>query len=406
MTRIPAFRLTTLSLALLSLVLVGFGILNYQQRGLYQNPDDGVSWIETPQGVTAWIVVRGGPADRAGIHEGDQLKAINGQPITTAVEAVQQIYQLGVWSLANYSLTRNGEPFDTSLVLDAQGTAGSVRNYLALVGLLYLLIGTFILFRRWTARKSRHFYVFCLASFVLYTFAYTGKLNLFDWTIYWFNVAAWVLQPALFLHFCLTFPERSTLLRERRYLAPLLYLPGTLLGAIHVLVAVNILVLPLPLLQARWLLDRIELFYLGAYFLAGALALHYAYARATDPVLKHQLKWVTRGTWIAIVPFAALYALPYFLGFVPNAWMNASALFLVFLPVTFAYAIVRYRMMDVDILFRRGISYTLATASIVGLYFGLIALFADFFRATFPPINSRGAWVLVVVVTAVLFNRW
>src|SRR5271166_934768 len=263
MTRIPAFRLTTLSLALLSLVLMGFGIFNYQQRGLYQAPDDGVNWIETPQGVTAWIVVRGGPADRAGIREGDQLKAINGQTITTDTEAAQQIYKLGVWSLANYSLTRNGEPFDTSLVLDAQNTAGSVRNYLALVGLLYLLVGTFILFRRWTARKSRHFYVFCLASFVLYTFAYTGKLNLFDWMIYWLNVAAWVLQPALFLHFCLTFPERSTLLRERRYLASLLYLPGALLGAVHVLVAVDILVLPLPLKQASWLLDRIELFYLG-----------------------------------------------------------------------------------------------------------------------------------------------
>lgn len=404
MTRIPAFRLTTLSLALLSLVLVGFGILNYQQRGLYQVPDDGVSWIESPQGVTAWIVVHGGPADRAGIHEGDQLKAINGQPVTSPAEAVQQIYQLGVWSLANYSLTRNGEPFDTSFVLVAQGTSGSVRNYLALVGLLYLLIGTFILFRRWTARKSRHFYVFCLASFVLYTFAYTGKLNLFDWAIYWLNVAAWVVQPALFLHFCLTFPERSTLLRERRYLAPLLYLPGVLLGAIHVLVAMDILVLPLPLLQARWLLDRVELFYLGAYFLAGALALHYAYIRSSDPVLKHQLKWVTRGTWAAIVPFAALYALPYFLGFVPNAWMNASALFLAVLPVTFGYAIVRYRLMDVDIIFRRGIAYTLATAGIVGLYFGIIALFADFFRATFPPINSRGAWVVAIVITAVLFQ--
>ncbi|HXW14761.1 MAG TPA: ATP-binding protein [Terriglobia bacterium] len=404
MTRIPSFRLTTLSLALLSLVLVGFGILNYQQRSQYQNPDDGVSWIDSSQGVTAWIVVRGGPADRAGIREGDQLKAINGQPITAAVEAVQQIYKLGVWSLANYSLARNGEPFDTSLVFDAQGIDGSVRNYLAMVGLLYLLIGTFILFRRWTARKSLHFYVFCLASFVLYTFTYTGKLNAFDWTIYGLNVAAWVLQPALFLHFCLTFPERSKILREHRYLAPLLYLPGAILGTIHALVAVNVLVLPLPLLQARWVLDRAELFYLGAYFLAGALALHYAYVRASDPVLKHQLKWVTRGTWVAIVPFAALYALPYFLGFVPNAWMNASALFLAVLPITFGYAIVRYRLMDVDIIFRRGISYTLATAGIVGLYFGLIALFADFFRATFPPINSRGAWVVAIVLTAVLFQ--
>ena len=400
MNRTPAFRLTTLSLALLSLVLVGFGFLNYQQRGLFQNPDDGVSWIDTPQGVTAWIVARGGPADRAGIHEGDQLKAINGQAIMTEAEAVQQIYRLGVWSLAAYSLSRNGEPFETSLVLDAQANAGSVRHYLALVGLLYLLIGTFILFRRWTARKSGHFYVFCLASFVLYTFAYTGKLNLFDWTIYWLNVAAWVLQPALFLHYCLTFPEPLPPLRERRYLTPLIYLPGVALGAFHALVATDVLVLPVSLLQARWLLDRIELFYLGAYFLAGALALQYAYSRASTAVLKHQLKWVTLGTWVAIVPFAALYALPYFLGFVPNTWMNASALSLVFLPVTFGYAIVRYRLMDVDIIFRRGLSYTLATAGIVGVYFGIIALSADFFRATVP----RSAWVVAIVLTAILFQ--
>ncbi len=301
MTRIPPFRLTTLSLALLSLVLVVFGALNFQQRGLYQAPDDGVSWIDSPQGVIAWIVIRGGPADRAGIREGDQLRAINGRPVPTAAEAVQQVYRTGVWSLAAYNLVRNGEPFDTSLVLVPQGTASSVRHYLALVGLLYLLIGTYILFRRWTARKSLHFYVFCLASFVLYTFAYTGKLNLFDWTIYWLNEAALLLQPALFLHFCLTFPERSSLIRERRYLVPFLYLPGALLGVVHVLVAADILVLPLSLLQSRWLLDRVELFYLAAYFVAGALALQHSHARAGDPVLKHQLKWVTRGTWLAIV---------------------------------------------------------------------------------------------------------
>jgi two-component system, NtrC family, sensor kinase len=402
MNKIPSFRLTTLSLALLSLVLLGFGILNYQQRDEYQIPDDGVTWIDSQQGITAWIVSKGGPGDRAGIREGDLLKAINGQLVTTQAETVQQIYRLGVWTLASYSLTRNREPFDTSLVLTPQSS--SIRNYLALVGLLYLLIGTFVLFRRWTARKSLHFYLLCLASFILYTFAYSAKFNLFDWTIYWLNVAAWVLQPALFLHFCLTFPEPSALIRERRYVAPLLYLPGIVLGLVHLLVAMNILVFPLPLTQARWVLDRVELFYLGAYFLAGALALHHAYARAVDPLLKHQLKWVTRGTWVAIVPFATLYALPYFLGLVPNIWMNGTALFLAVLPVTFGYAIVRYRLMDVDIVFRRGIAYTLATAGIVGLYFGAIAFFADFFRATLPPINSRGTWIIAIVLTAVLFQ--
>lgn len=236
-----------------------------------------------------------------------------------------------------------------------------------------------------------------------YTFSYTGKLNLFDWTVYWLDVVALLLQPALFLHFCLSFPERQSFVRERRYLIPVVYLPAAVLGAIHFLVAAGFLVLPLPLLQVRWLLDRIEFLYLAAYFLAGAVALQYSYARARDPLRKHQLKWVTRGTYLAIVPFAALYALPYFLGFVPNAWMNVSALSLVFLPLTFGYAIVRYRLMDVDIIFRRGIAYTLATASIVGLYFGLIALFADFFRSTIP-ITSRGGWVLAIIITAILFQ--
>jgi len=56
-----------------------------------------------------------------------------------------------------------------------------------------------------------HFYVFCLVSFIFYAFKFTGKLNQFDWTIYWGNVAAWLLQPALFLHFVLTFPEKARL---------------------------------------------------------------------------------------------------------------------------------------------------------------------------------------------------
>jgi len=265
------------------------------------------------------------------------------------------------------------------------------------------VIGAFILLRRWTSRYSLHFYLFCLASYVLYSFSYTGKLNSFDWAIYWLNVAATLLQPALFLHFCLRFPERASFIRERRFAIPLVYLPGAFLGLVHVMVASGVWVLPVSLLTARWVLDRIELIYLALYFLAGATCLQYSFNRTRVPLLKQQLKWVTRGTYLAVVPFALFYALPYFLGFIPPTWMKFSALSLVFLPLTFGYAIVRYRLMDVDIIFRRGIAYTLATAAIAGIYLGSVALLADIFHSWIP-ITGRGGWLLGIIVTALLFQ--
>ena len=56
-----------------------------------------------------------------------------------------------------------------------------------------------------TAPKSTHFYVFCLISFVLYSFQYTTQFDTFDWIIYWGNIAAGAIQPALFLHFAFSF---------------------------------------------------------------------------------------------------------------------------------------------------------------------------------------------------------
>jgi PAS domain S-box-containing protein len=403
MTKAPPYRFTSLSLAILSMTLIAFATINLQQRVHYRLPDDGVSWLDSEKGVRAWIVTPDGPGERAGIREGDLLESIDKRPIHTAADAGRQIFSDEVWSQANYLLVRNGEKFQTSLVLVPQKAAASVRYYLSLVGLIYLVVGTYILFRRWTAPKSLHFYVFCLASFILYTFSYTGKLNLFDWTVYWLQVVALLIQPALFLHFCLGFPEQNTLVRGRRYAIPCLYIPGAALAVVHVLVAMELMVIPMPLLHVRWLLDRVEFVYLAVYFLLGAVVLHRAYSRAQVPLLKQQLKWVTRGTWLAIVPFAACYAVPYFLGFIPNSWMNLSALSLVFLPVTFGYAIVRYRLMDVDVIFRRGIAYTLATAAIVAAYFGAIGLFADYFRSSIP-ITSRGGWILAVVVTALVFQ--
>ena len=47
--------------------------------------------------------------------------------------------------------------------------------------------------------------------FLLYSFHYSGKLNDFDKVVNLGNVAAGILAPTMFLHFCLVFPDPATM---------------------------------------------------------------------------------------------------------------------------------------------------------------------------------------------------
>jgi PAS domain S-box-containing protein len=143
--------------------------------------------------------------------------------------------------------------------------------------------------------------------------------------------------------------------------------------------------------------------YGSLFFLAAATVLWYSYRRASTTILRQQLKWVTRGTILAIIPYSLFYVLPYLMGSLPGATMKISALSLALLPLTFGYAIFRYRLMDVDLIFKRGVVYTLAAAIVVGMYFGLVAGVAELVHMQQRNSGPMGL-ILAVVVTALLFD--
>src|ERR1700722_19586836 len=91
------------------------------------------------------------------------------------------------------------------------------------------------------------------------------------------------------------------------------------------------------------------------------------------------------------------------MGSLPATGMKLSVLSLGLLPLTFGYAIFRYRLMDVDLIFKRGVVYTLAAAAVVGMYFGLVAGVATLVQMRQPGTGPVGL-ILAVVVTALLFD--
>src|SRR6266704_2989753 len=395
MNRDFQIRFTAILLALITAAAATLAWINFQKESEFQIPYDGVWWIERNGNLTADRVEPDGPADKAGIRNGDRLLAVNQHAVNSTAALIHQLYRTGAWSKATYSLQRQSIPLDSVVILVP--VERSLNQWLRLIALIYLGIGVYVLLRRWTAPGSTHFYIFCLVSFVFYAFKYTGKFNPFDWTIYWGNVIAWLLQPALFLHFVLTFPEERGFIRKNRWALPLIYMPAALLLGVQIF-AISFLRASERL---RWNLERLQMGYLAVFFVAAAGVLWYSYRRASTPILRQQLKWVTRGTILAITPFTLFYVIPYLSGALPTTAMKVSVLSLGVLPLTFGYAIFRYRLMDVDLIFKRGAAYTLAALAIAGVYFTVIGLVAEVVHTRIPSAGTTGL-VLAIVVTTLL----
>jgi two-component system, NtrC family, sensor kinase len=390
-------RITATLLALFTGAAVLCAGFNLAQENRYQTPTDGVSWVEGPGGLVAQRVPDNSPGEKAGVKAGDLLVAANDEPIARGAQLAEQMWHTGPFNIIHYTLVRSGIRLQDVLVdLDAQDR--SINQGFRLIALVYLGIGLYVLLRRWTAPHSTHFYIFCLASFVLYAFQFTGKLNEFDYIVYWGGIAASSLQPALFLHFAQAFSRDGQ--RGRRWLVVPTYLPGAALVGVQVLAQTEWQATEL----LRHRLDQVGTGYEALFYVLAA-AVFYAHFRSADaPLQRQQLKWLTWGTVLAIGPFTLFSAIPYMADVtMPDVATKVAGICLVFLPLTFSWAIVRYRMMDVDLIFKRGVTYTLATAALVGLYFVLVAVAAELVHTRLP---ALGIWGLMaaIIVTALLFD--
>src|SRR5579871_1254993 len=379
-------RVGAVVLAIATMAAIVFALLNFDQRVRFETPDDGVSWRDTDRGIEAQQVLASSPAEKAGIRVGDVLVEVGDVPVHRAVDVTKKLWHAGLWTQVRYKLARNGEEIEPSLVLAPAEKPASIENYLRFAGLLYLFIGFFILWKRWNAPRAIHFYIFCLVSFIFCSFHYSGKLDTFDYEIYWANIVATMLAPALLLHFALVFPERGQGISRSLGKLAIVYGPALALTLLHVAVASRSMGF-IPWVGSRVVLAQLELSYFGLCCIAAGLVFYLTFRKTQPGVLRQQLKWLTAGTLVGTLPCSLLYILPFAIGLPVMQWMKFSVLSLILIPICFGYAIIRYRLMDVDIIFKRGIAYTAATAAVLAVFFALVGLIGLVFHT-----QANGVW--------------
>jgi PAS domain S-box-containing protein len=404
-------------------LLVTAGILNFAQRLRHETPPwDGVRWADTKQGIIAETVEPGSAAARAQIVPGDRLIGISlnddyYEEVAHARDAQIYLDQAGVGGTLHYAISRPSYPPETrDYYADLTGLEATHKwtprdLYINLIGLVYLFVGFFVLFRHGgRAPFALHFASLCLAAFVFHSYTPVGTYRDLDLAVAFLRNAAFILFPPLFLHFCLVYPERQQLFQNRRWRAALLYAPAMLLLVLATFVFLRGALVPLvpPLRQVPGPSESFVGFFYKlsfAHFVAALFGSVFFLVRtwitAKSAVVRQQMKWLIWGSLLAIAPFTFLYAVAYLLGTQTDPWLtDAAVLPLILIPLAFGYSVVRYRLMDVELVVRRVFVYVLTTLAI-SLMVGAVVYLAGLYALRADEGSNSGEITLGVVVAIV-----
>jgi signal transduction histidine kinase len=134
----------------------------------------------------------------------------------------------------------------------------------------------------------------------------------------------------------------------------------------------------------------------------------YRYRRVSSPLQRQQTKWVVFGLAVPCIVIVIGYMLLFFPALDESNSLYQLALnvvneFLILLvPLSFGFAMLRYRLWDIDVLINRTLVYVALTASLALVYVGLIIGLQALLRGLINQDNSV-AIVLSTLVIAALF---
>jgi sigma-B regulation protein RsbU (phosphoserine phosphatase) len=345
----------------------------------YSGPTDapveiGMDAKQVDDGLLVNTVSPGSPAEKAGLRVGDTIAAIDGRSVSAAEDGMDALWTLWFQShpgeAVHLTLKRPGlaAPFTIDPVFRRPAGAGdsAARRRAGRILLLYpavfLIVALAVLFLR-VQDVNAWLLALLFAAFIAQApaaFAFRAAPHPLRDFLYLFETFWSSLLTPLFYFFFAVFPTRSVFDRKMPWLKWVLLVVNALLrlgnvgpGRPEALAFLFHFFSP----QSLGVM-RIVLAY-GAVML-GLAALLLNVIRARDVQEYRKLKVMLWGTVVGVGP-AILIGIAYDLRNleIPFWMIFTQAVFLFVLPLSFAYAVVKHRVMDIPLLLRRSARYFL-----------------------------------------------
>jgi len=374
------------SVAIIVLVLTPFWAVRW-----YRLPFLG-ALFET-NNVVSSVNVKGWPATEQGVKYLDRLVALNGERLPS-VRDFERILAANGYEPIQMSLVKpDGEAYDVEVTPIPFPFADFVALFIVpyLMGLAFLGIGLWAYRLRSDLWESRALLFFVSGASIL-------TATLFEISTTRYTNMLWGLGVLLsaggLMYLALVFPQPTRIVRRNPNLR---MLPWGFLALLAPMMVIVVVAPPSPYAYTKWWQYGYLCIVLGFVSLVGMLTWRIFKSRSN--IVRQQSRVIIFGTLLALLPIMVYLSL---LGTGQATEFRAWVFFppMIIMPLSITYAILRYRLLDVDRILSRLLAYLLTLAVAFGAFYGLIALLSillqDVMHATNPLVIAGYLLLLAV----------
>jgi phosphoserine phosphatase RsbU/P len=384
----------------------------------------GIDTLPTSTGIQITDVYRNSPAEKSGLRAHDLIVAINGGALTSQSSCSAALQDVWLRSRPGdhvvLKIVRAGQlqPLVITGTFRAAVARGDkvpltqrVANFLVnSYPILFLVVGLVVLFLRIEDRNAwllaLVFATFIAASAIPDPVAVAShSIRVF---LYAYRTVFHSLLPGLFYFFFAVFPTRSPIDRKAPWLKWLLLAVGACLGFGGIRDG-DLDVLPfLTALAGKNFWGNVRMVIGNGTVILGLVSLLLNFLSASNKEDKRKLKVVLWGTVVGVTPAVVIRLVSDLYSIHIPFWLNfVYVLFLFVFPLSFAYAVVKHRVMDVPVLLKRSARYfvvergflILILAISVGITFWFGEAFSQHFSAGSKAAIPVGATFGVLVIS-------
>jgi serine phosphatase RsbU (regulator of sigma subunit) len=358
----------------------------------------------------------GGPAQNTGLAIDERVVSIEGIPANElrALNDLAARLRRGDW--VTYRIDRpEGSTEIPIRLISPLHSPPLVAEILTscLVGLISLLVSLFVFYRKSEDRRAHVLLALSMLTAVGFIgFSEPDAGNVLGFSLGWqtglFYAAVMVVIfyiVAALLHLCLIFPRARPVLRDNPRLILWLYLaPAPLLASF---VVARSLASPVDRTVSR-ALGLVAVIWIMAYLALVCIAVIRNH-REAGPEEKRQVRWplwaILMVVLLGFIPAIAnaLLFLSFGRYYIPVfVVQELSKAAFILIPLAFAFAILKHRLMEIDLLLRRTALYASLTGVVIALYFLMVGGIGGLI-VNWVQIESTWIIVFATLTVAVVF---